>query len=235
VVDQHAGAVLGQAAVDGKTNEITQFAPLLEPLDLAGCVITADALHTQREHAQFLIADKAAAPGDGRSARQDGPGPGAQWGTLLGRGPDSAGQALDRDPRRWPSGKQPQRKDRPPLVPRPGWHHDGHVGMPGFEPAAPLGDVLKDVTARQRPGGTRCAGPGHWLVLVIAWLASARGSWWPAVGGVAAGEHVPAPLTAGQRPPVAGPTPREPLKPHRWCGDQPPREREGCGKARRHP
>ena len=27
-VDQHAGAVLGQAAVDGKTNEITQFAPL---------------------------------------------------------------------------------------------------------------------------------------------------------------------------------------------------------------
>jgi predicted transposase YbfD/YdcC len=53
-LDQHAGAVLGQVAVDGKTNEITRFAPLLEPLDLAGCVITADALHTQREHAQFL-------------------------------------------------------------------------------------------------------------------------------------------------------------------------------------
>ena len=31
------------------------FAPLLEPLDLAGCVITADALHTQREHAEFLV------------------------------------------------------------------------------------------------------------------------------------------------------------------------------------
>ena len=73
--------------------------------------------------------------------------------------------------------KQPRRKDRPPLVPRPGWRHDGHAGMPGFEPAAPPGAVLKDVTARQRPDGTRCAGPGHWLVLVIAWLAGARGSW----------------------------------------------------------
>ena len=48
-LDQRAGAVLAQAGVDGKTNEITAFAPLLEPLDLAGCVITADAMHTQRE------------------------------------------------------------------------------------------------------------------------------------------------------------------------------------------
>ena len=60
VLDQQAGAVLGQVRVDGKTNEITRFAPLLEPLDLAGCVITADALHTQREHAQFLVAEKQA-------------------------------------------------------------------------------------------------------------------------------------------------------------------------------
>jgi predicted transposase YbfD/YdcC len=60
VIDQQAGAVLGQADVDGKTNEITQFAPLLEPMDLAGAVITADALHTQREHAKFLVSDKKA-------------------------------------------------------------------------------------------------------------------------------------------------------------------------------
>jgi DDE_Tnp_1-associated len=52
------GAVLAQARVDGKTNEITQFAPLLEPLDLADAVVTADALHTQREHAEFLIRHK---------------------------------------------------------------------------------------------------------------------------------------------------------------------------------
>jgi len=58
VCDQQAAAVLGQACVDGKTNEITGFAPLLEPLDLAGCVVTADAMHTQREHAEFLVGRK---------------------------------------------------------------------------------------------------------------------------------------------------------------------------------
>jgi predicted transposase YbfD/YdcC len=58
--DQQAGAVLAQAEVDGKTNEITRFAPLLEPLDLAGTVVTADALHAQREHAQFLVTEKSA-------------------------------------------------------------------------------------------------------------------------------------------------------------------------------
>jgi hypothetical protein len=44
--------------VDGKTSEITAFAPLLAPLDLAGAVATADALHAQREHAQFLVTEK---------------------------------------------------------------------------------------------------------------------------------------------------------------------------------
>ena len=51
------------ASVDGQTSEtseITQFAPLLEPLDLAGCVITADAMHTQRGHAEFLVTGKKA-------------------------------------------------------------------------------------------------------------------------------------------------------------------------------
>ena len=58
--DQRSGAVLTQAEVDGKTNEITRFAPLLKPLDLAGTVVTADAMHAQREHAQFLITGKKA-------------------------------------------------------------------------------------------------------------------------------------------------------------------------------
>jgi hypothetical protein len=51
--------VLGQTAVDGKTSEINRFAPLIETLtgiDLAGVVITADALHTQREHVAELHA-----------------------------------------------------------------------------------------------------------------------------------------------------------------------------------
>jgi predicted transposase YbfD/YdcC len=56
--DPQAGVVLAQAEVGGKTNEITAFAPLLEPLDLAGAVVTADAMHAQREHAQFLVSQK---------------------------------------------------------------------------------------------------------------------------------------------------------------------------------
>ena len=48
------GAVLAQTVVDGKTNEITAFAPLLDRLDIAGAVITADALHTQHRHAEYL-------------------------------------------------------------------------------------------------------------------------------------------------------------------------------------
>jgi predicted transposase YbfD/YdcC len=51
--------VLGQVQVGAKSNEIPQFAPLLERLtaagiDLAHTVITADALHTQRAHAIYL-------------------------------------------------------------------------------------------------------------------------------------------------------------------------------------
>jgi len=61
VLDQHTGAVLGQVDVDGKTNEITRFAPLLDALDLTGAVVTADALHTQREHARWLVDTKRAA------------------------------------------------------------------------------------------------------------------------------------------------------------------------------
>jgi predicted transposase YbfD/YdcC len=36
-------------------HEIAAFAPLLAGLDLAGVVVTADALHTQRDHASFLV------------------------------------------------------------------------------------------------------------------------------------------------------------------------------------
>lgn len=53
-------AVIAQNEVDHKTNEITGFQPLLDRLDLAGAVVTADALHAQREHARFLVEDKGA-------------------------------------------------------------------------------------------------------------------------------------------------------------------------------
>lgn len=48
------GVVLGQSQVDGKTNEINAFAPLLDRLDITGALITADAMHTQVRHAQYL-------------------------------------------------------------------------------------------------------------------------------------------------------------------------------------
>lgn len=52
------GTVAAQHEVPvDKTNEITVFQPLFDQLDdctVAGCVITADQLHTQREHARYL-------------------------------------------------------------------------------------------------------------------------------------------------------------------------------------
>jgi predicted transposase YbfD/YdcC len=54
-LDHHDGAVLARRQVDGAPGEVPAFAPLLAGLDLAGVVVTADALHTQRDHAAFLV------------------------------------------------------------------------------------------------------------------------------------------------------------------------------------
>jgi predicted transposase YbfD/YdcC len=52
--DPASGTVLGQTQVESKSNEITAFAPLLDRLDLTDVLLTADALHTQRAHAEYL-------------------------------------------------------------------------------------------------------------------------------------------------------------------------------------
>jgi predicted transposase YbfD/YdcC len=54
-LDHHDGAVLAQREVPTATNDIAEFQPLLDGLDLAGAVLTADALHAQRDHASFLV------------------------------------------------------------------------------------------------------------------------------------------------------------------------------------
>lgn len=54
------GAVLAQRQVHHKTNEIRCFTRLLDPVDLTGAVVTADALHTQRAHARYLVAQRGA-------------------------------------------------------------------------------------------------------------------------------------------------------------------------------
>ncbi|MFF0227095.1 ISAs1 family transposase [Streptomyces sp. NPDC004629] len=55
-----AGQTVTQLRVPDKTNEISCFAGLLTPFDLAGVTVTADALHAQRGHARFLVEDKRA-------------------------------------------------------------------------------------------------------------------------------------------------------------------------------
>ncbi|MFG2556523.1 ISAs1 family transposase [Streptomyces sp. NPDC048581] len=54
-LDHTSRLVLAQLDVGDKTNEITCFQPLLDNLaDLADTVVTSDAMHTQREHAEYL-------------------------------------------------------------------------------------------------------------------------------------------------------------------------------------
>jgi hypothetical protein len=57
---QGQGITVAPREIPAKTNEIPEIKPLLEPLELNGRVVTADALHTQRETARFLVEDKQA-------------------------------------------------------------------------------------------------------------------------------------------------------------------------------
>jgi predicted transposase YbfD/YdcC len=59
-MDHSTRAVLAQRQVDGAPGEVPAFAPLLEGLDLARAVITADALHTHADAAEFLVSQKQA-------------------------------------------------------------------------------------------------------------------------------------------------------------------------------
>jgi predicted transposase YbfD/YdcC len=51
--------VLGQVKVDEKSNEITAIPQLLEALEVAGCIVTIDALGCQTEIAEKIIAQEA--------------------------------------------------------------------------------------------------------------------------------------------------------------------------------
>lgn len=54
------GLVLAQRCVADKTNEIPTVVPLLQDVELRGAVVTADAMHTQKETASYLVEDKGA-------------------------------------------------------------------------------------------------------------------------------------------------------------------------------
>jgi predicted transposase YbfD/YdcC len=53
-----ARAVLAQKDIDAKTNEITQVKPLPEDVDITGALVTADAMHGQKETARYLVEGK---------------------------------------------------------------------------------------------------------------------------------------------------------------------------------
>jgi predicted transposase YbfD/YdcC len=54
-MDHATRTVLAQRQVGGAPGEVPAFAPLLAGLDLAGAVVTADALHTHPDAADFLV------------------------------------------------------------------------------------------------------------------------------------------------------------------------------------
>jgi predicted transposase YbfD/YdcC len=57
-MDHTSRAVLAQRQVGGAPEEVPGVRPLLDGLDLAGVVVTADALHTHADTAEFLVAGK---------------------------------------------------------------------------------------------------------------------------------------------------------------------------------
>jgi predicted transposase YbfD/YdcC len=57
---EHGGHLLDHLEVDVKHNETSHFTALLEPLDLAGAVVTFDALHTVRANLNWLASQKKA-------------------------------------------------------------------------------------------------------------------------------------------------------------------------------
>jgi hypothetical protein len=85
------GVVVAQREVDHKTGELTEFGPLLADLDLEGALVTADALHTQRGHATFLVEKKA----------------------------DYVFTVKDINPRHWPRSNACSSKTRSPLATQP--------------------------------------------------------------------------------------------------------------------
>jgi predicted transposase YbfD/YdcC len=57
---RHDAVVLGQITVPEGTTETTQVRALLDPMDIAGALVTADAAHTCIETARYLVEDKRA-------------------------------------------------------------------------------------------------------------------------------------------------------------------------------
>jgi predicted transposase YbfD/YdcC len=53
-VDHTGSVVLAQTAMPDKGSEVREFTTLLDRIDITGVIVTADALHTQRAHVDYL-------------------------------------------------------------------------------------------------------------------------------------------------------------------------------------
>ncbi len=56
----HEKIIVAQRKIADKTNEIPEFYRLLKDLDIKGLIVTADAMHCQEKHAEFLVSEKSA-------------------------------------------------------------------------------------------------------------------------------------------------------------------------------
>jgi hypothetical protein len=56
----HEQVTIAQKQISDKTNEIPVLREILEPMDIRGSVVTADALHSQSETGRFIVKDKGA-------------------------------------------------------------------------------------------------------------------------------------------------------------------------------
>jgi hypothetical protein len=68
-------AVIAERLIGAKTNEVPEFQPLLRGLALGGWVLTMDAAHTVRAHAEFITEGTPRALRDDRQGESEGPVP----------------------------------------------------------------------------------------------------------------------------------------------------------------
>ena len=111
-LDQATGTVLAQARVADKSNEIPALRELLKPLDLDGVVVSADAMHTQTDTAEWTR-PAGRSLRDHASGKSEDPTQNTQEAALQGRPVHLLGRRLSR------AASAAHRPRRPGLP--PGW------------------------------------------------------------------------------------------------------------------
>ena len=137
-VAEHGGRLLDHLEVDVKHNETSHFTELLGPLDLAGAVVTFDALHTVRANLDWLVTREESAVHRGREAQPAAAARPGQ-GPALAAGPGRQRHPRERArPRRDPH-PEGRARQRPGLPACPPGHQDhplaaGHRHRQGHPP-----------------------------------------------------------------------------------------------------